>query len=224
MQQALAKLEIVGVGPGSADYVTVAAKKAVQNAELVIGAQRSLALFVGEVKGKQIVLTAKNLQESLKKAAESVKTGKTVALLSTGDPGFSGLLHTALESGFFTQADIHVVPGISSIQACASRLGINWDNIRLFTFHGGNVSDYEKGKLVSAYQCGRTIMLLPAPKGFAPKDIAALLLETGADGKTKVYVCENVTLENEKITQTTLEDLASESFGSLCVMVIKQTA
>ncbi len=220
----MAKLEIVGVGPGSADYVTGAAKKAVQNAELVIGAQRSLSLFVGEVNREQIVLTAKNLQESLKKAAESVKAGKMVVLLSTGDPGFSGLLNTALKSGFFTQADIHVVPGVSAIQACASCLGISWDNIRLFTFHGGNVSDDKKGKLVSAYKCGQTIMLLPAPKGFAPKDIAALLLETGADGKTKVYVCENVTLENEKITETTLEDLPSESFGSLCVMVIKQTA
>ena len=46
-----------------------------------------------------MVLTAKNLQGALKYAAESAKNGKNVALLSTGDPGFSGLLHTILESG-----------------------------------------------------------------------------------------------------------------------------
>lgn len=220
----MAKLNIVGVGPGSADYVTAAAKKAVMKAELVIGAQRSLALFAGEVKGEQAVLTAKNIQELLKKAAEAVKAGKEVALLSTGDPGFSGLLHTALESGYFTPETINVVPGVSAIQACAARLGIGWDNARLFTFHEGEVSDDAKGKLVSAYQCGRTIMLLPAPKDFTPKDIATLLLETGADKQTPVYICENLTLENEKITATTLEKAAAQSFGALCVMVIKQTA
>jgi len=219
----LAKLNIVGVGPGSPDYVTPASKKAVAKAELVIGAQRSLALFPGEIKGEKAVLTAKNLQALLIRAAEAVKAGKEVALLSTGDPGFSGLLHTALESGLFAPEDITVVPGVSVIQVCAARLGISWDNARLFTFHEGNVSDDAKSKLVSAYQCGRTIMLLPAPKGFTPKDIGALLLETGADPKTEVYICENVTLEDEKITQTTLEKTANQSFGSLCVMVIKQT-
>lgn len=220
----MAKLNIVGVGPGSPDYVIPAAKKAVAKASLVIGAQRSLALFAGEVKGEQIVLSAKNIQNSLKKAAEFVKAGKEVALLSTGDPGFSGLLHTALESGLFTSDNINIVPGVSAIQASAALLEINWDNARLFTFHEGEVSDDAKSKLVSAYQCGRTIMLLPAPKRFAPKDISVLLLETGANPKTTVYICENVTLENEKITRTTLEKAADQSFGSLCVMVIKQTA
>lgn len=219
----MAKLNIVGVGPGSPDYVTPAAKKAVAKAELVIGAHRSLALFAGEVKGEEVVLTAKNLQELLIRAAEAIKAGKEVVLLSTGDPGFSGLLHTALESGLFVPENINVVPAVSAIQACAARLGISWDNSRLFTFHEGDVSDDAKEKLVSAYQCGRTIMLLPAPKGFAPKDVAALLLKTGADPKTEVYICENVTLEDEKITQTTLEKTANQSFGSLCVMVIKQT-
>jgi len=219
----LAKINIVGVGPGSPDYITPAAKKAVQQAELVIGAQRSIALFTEDIKGESVVLSAKNLQDLLKQAAESVKNGKDVALLSTGDPGFSGLLHTVLESGLFQEADIKVVPGVSSIQACAARLNISWDNTRLFTFHD-SVSDDEKQKLVSAFQCGRTILLLPNSRGFAPKDIAALLIETGADKQTQVYVCENITLENEKITSSTLEGITGQTFGALCVMVIKQTA
>lgn len=189
---------------------------------MVIGAQRSLALFSGEVKGEQVVLTAKNLQDSLKKASEAVKADKMAVLLSTGDPGFSGLLHTVLESGLFTADNIHVVSGVSSIQACAARLNISWDNARLFTFHEGEVSDDQKEKLVSAIQCGCTILLLPSQRSFTPKDIAVFLIETGADPKTAVYVCENITLENEKITQSTLEGVAGLDFGSLCVMVIKQ--
>jgi cobalt-precorrin-7 (C5)-methyltransferase len=218
----LAKLNIVGVGPGSPDYVTPAARKTVQQNQLVIGAQRSLSLFIADIKGESIVLTAKNLKDVLMRAAEAVKGGKNVALLSTGDPGFSGLLHTVQESGLFDAAEINVVAGVSSIQACAARLNISWDNTRLFTFHD-EVGEDEKGKLVSAVQCGRTILLLPNSQGFAPKDIASFLIEVGTDKETPVYVCENVTLENEKITAATLGEVVGQSFGSLCVMVIKQT-
>jgi cobalt-precorrin-7 (C5)-methyltransferase len=219
----LGKLDIVGVGPGSADYVTPAARKAVQQAQLVIGAQRSINLFTGEIKGEKIALTAKSLAEILKEAAQAVKSGKNVALLSTGDPGFSGLLHTVQESGLFDTKEINVIPGVSSIQACAAKINLSWDNIRLFTFHEGQVSEEQKEKLVSAYKCGRTIMLLPDAKSFAPKDISALLLETGANKETQVYICENLTLENEKVTSTTLEELQGLTFGSLSVMVIKHS-
>ena len=217
----MAKLDIVGVGPGSADYVTPVARKAVQNADLVIGAQRSINLFAVDIKGEIVVLTAKNLSGSLKQATEVVKNGKNAALLSTGDPGFSGLLHTVLESGLFVADDLNVIPGVSSIQACAARLNISWDTARLFTFHEGGVSEEQKEKLVSAVQCGCNVLLLPDSRGFTPQDIATLLLETNANPKTSVYVCENITLENEKITSSTLEGVLGLSFGSLCVMVIK---
>jgi cobalt-precorrin-7 (C5)-methyltransferase len=218
----LGKLDVVGVGPGSADYVTPVARKAVQQAQLVIGAQRSISLFTGDIKGEKFVLNAKNLVESLKEAAQAVKSGKNVALLSTGDPGFSGLLHTVQESGLFNTKEINVIPGVSSIQACAAKIPLSWDNTRLFTFHEGQVSEDQKEKLVSAYQCGRTIMLLPDAKSFTPKDVAALLIETGAEKNTAVYICENLTLENERVTSTTLEELQGQTFGSLSVMVIKQ--
>jgi cobalt-precorrin-7 (C5)-methyltransferase len=216
----LAKINLVGAGPGSPDYVTPIARKIVQNANLVIGAQRSLNLFTADIKGKQIILSAKNLTDSLKQAAESIKEGKNVVLLSTGDPGFSGLLHTVQESGFFDTADINVIPGVSSIQACAARLNISWDNTRLFTFHN-EVLDEEKEKLISAVKCGRTILLLPNSQGFAPQDIARFLIELDTDKETPVYICENVTLENEKTTTSTLGQIVDQSFGSLCVMVIK---
>jgi cobalt-precorrin-7 (C5)-methyltransferase len=218
----MGKLNIIGVGPGSADYVTPAARNAVEQAQLVIGAQRSIALFDNDVKSEKIILTAKNLRGSLKEAAKAVNDGKNVALLSTGDPGFSGLLHTALESGLFKTSDLAVIPGVSSIQVCAARLNLNWHSARLFTFHEGHVSDDQKQKLVSAYQCGRTIILLPDAKSFAPKDIAVLLIGAGADKNTPVYVCENLTLENEAITSTTLEQAQDVTFGPLSVMVIKQ--
>ncbi len=76
-------------------------------------------------------------------------------------------------------------------------------------------------KLITAVKDGRSAMLLPNPQGFSPKDIANFLIEAGLDKKTPVYICENITLENEKITSSTLGQISEQSFGSLCVMVIK---
>jgi cobalt-precorrin-7 (C5)-methyltransferase len=217
----LAKINIVGVGPGSPDYVTPAARKAVQQAQVVIGAQRSLNLFTDDIKGETLVLTAKNLNDALKQAAESAQKGKNTALLSTGDPGFSGLLHTVLESGLFTGIEVNVVPGVSSLQACAARLAMSWDDARLFTFHEGDVGEKAKQELLTALKEGRSTMLLPDPRAFSPKEIASYLIKASLDKKTPVYICENLTLENERVTSTSLEQVAEQTFGSLCVMVIK---
>jgi cobalt-precorrin-7 (C5)-methyltransferase len=217
----LAKINIVGVGPGSADYVTPIARKTVQQAQIVFGAQRSLNLFPSDIKGEVFVLTAKSLNQSLKHAAESLKLGKNVALLSTGDPGFSGLLHTVLESGLFATQQVNVVAGVSSVQACAANLNISWDNACLFTFHEGNVTDERKNQLVRCLKKGKDAILLPDSKAFSTREIASFLIKAGVNQKTSVWICENLTLENEKITSSTLEEISTRTFGSLCVMVIK---
>ena len=187
MQQTLAKLNIVGVGPGSPDYVTPAAKKVVQQADVVIGAQRSLNLFTEDIKGEKMVLTAKNLNNSLKYAVESAQKNKTVTLLSTGDPGFSGLLHTLLESGLIREEEINVVPGVSSIQACAAKLKISWDTACLFTFHEGDVAEEDKDRLLSCAKNGKNVMLLPDSRAFPPHEIANFLLKAGLDKKHSCF-------------------------------------
>jgi cobalt-precorrin-7 (C5)-methyltransferase len=217
----LAKINIVGVGPGSIDYVTPAARKIVQHAEVVIGAQRSLNLFIENISGETKVLTAKNIDSSLKYAVESVRKGKNVALLSTGDPGFSGLLHTVLESGLINAEEVIVFPGVSSIQACAAKLCLSWNEACLFTFHEGNVNSEKKNELVACLKKGKDIFLLPDSRAFPPSEIASFLLKAGIDKKTPVFVCENITLNDEKVTSSSLEIVSKQAFGSLCVMVIK---
>jgi cobalt-precorrin-7 (C5)-methyltransferase len=217
----LAKLNIVGVGPGSADYVTPAARKTVQEAQVIIGAQRSLNLFQQDIHGETMMLTAKNLNAALKYAVESVEKGKNVALLSTGDPGFSGLLKSILNSNLVRALEVNVIPGVSSIQACAARLGISWDDACLFTFHQGNVSEEKKNELATCLKAGRDAMLLPDSKEFPPKEIANYLIKSGLDSQTPVFICENLTLSDEKVTASTLEGVLKLDFHALCVMVIK---
>jgi cobalt-precorrin-7 (C5)-methyltransferase len=119
--------------------------------------------------------------------------------------------------------EVLVVPGVSSVQACAARLCIGWDDAALFAFHSGT-DDKKKQDLAQVVKAGKTVVLLPEPKGFPPCEIATFLLSKGVSKKISVYICENLTLADERILETTLEAVAEQSFSSLCVMVIKGNA
>ncbi|MGO8807566.1 MAG: precorrin-6y C5,15-methyltransferase (decarboxylating) subunit CbiE [Candidatus Bathyarchaeia archaeon] len=219
----MTKVYIVGTGPGSPDYVTPAARKAVQASQVIIGAERSLNLFREDIKGETLALTAKNMEEGLKHLVVSAHNGKVVALLSTGDPGFSGLLGALLRRSMDKDVDIKVIPGVSSMQACAARLCIGWDDAVIFAFHDG-VDVEKKRALAEAVKTGKTVMLLPEPKTFPPREVAKYLLLAGIDKETPVSICENLTLNNESVLETTLMGVPKLSFSPLCVMMINRNS
>jgi cobalt-precorrin-7 (C5)-methyltransferase len=217
----MARITIVGAGPGSPDYVTPIARKVVQNASFVVGAERLLSLFKDNINGEALKLTAKNLTDVVQKCIEYAEKGKTVAILSTGDPGFAGLLRTFQKiSKKGKKVELNVIPGVSSIQACAAKLAISWDTLTFISFHEG-VNRKKKQQLLSTIKKRKDIMLLPNPKAFMPNNVARFLVEEGIAADTPVVVCENLSLNNELVEYSTLEDICGKTFDSLCVMVVR---
>ena len=214
----MSKLKLVGMGPGSPDYITHIAKKSVQNAEIVIGAKKALKLFQDHINGESLPLTAQNVKEGLKYGVKSAKAGKNVVILSTGDPGFSGLLGSLINIAG-KDIDVDVIPGVSSIQVCAARLRLRWDTADLLSFHADS-SHEKKMRLVEALKDGKQVMLLPDPKSFSPTDIAKFLIDHGIDKETPVGICEKLTLDNERTVTSTLDGILKQEFDMLCVMVV----
>lgn len=206
----MSKLYIIGIGPGSEDYLTVKSKKIVDSVEVLMGSKRALKLFP-ESSAEKIELDPKNIQKSFKHAISMVKDGKSVALLSTGDPGFSGILKPILNlSG---SVDVEVVPGISSIQLCAAKLQIPWDDVNLITLHGKGISD----ELLEALKNEKTTMVLP---NFNVKETALFLLDNGVDPERKVAVCDKLSYPDERIVKKPLKKVLDDDFSYMCVMVI----
>lgn len=206
----MSKLYVVGIGPGSKDYLTFKAKRILDSVEVLIGSKRALDLFP-DIKGEKIELDTKNMEKTFKHAVSIVQEGKSVALLSTGDPGFSGILKPVLElSG---QVDVEVVPGISSIQLCAARLQIPWDEVSLITVHGKGVSS----ELLEALENGKSTMILP---NFNVKEIAEFLLDNGVDPQREVAICEKLSYPDERVVNTSLKEVLDEDFSYMCVLVI----
>jgi cobalt-precorrin-7 (C5)-methyltransferase len=215
----MAKIYIVGVGPGSPDYVTPIARKTVQKADIVVGAERALNLLQDDIKSEKVELKAKKFQETVEYVIKRAKKGLNIVFLSTGDPCFSGLLRPLLKI-LGGNAELEIVPGISSIQACAARLKICWDEASFISFHEG-VDALKKRKLAESARERKTLMILPDPKVFTPSEIAHFLISEGIDEKTPIFICENLTLDDERVFSGSLKDIASLNFSSLCIMVVK---
>jgi cobalt-precorrin-7 (C5)-methyltransferase len=206
----MSKLYVIGIGPGSKEYITLKAQKVAASSEVLVGSKRALDLFP-ENKGEKLELDAHNMEKILKLSVSYVSGGKSVVILSTGDPGFSGVLKPISELN--DDIDMEVIPGISSIQLCAAKLLIPWDDADLVTLHGKGITK----DILELLENGKPTIILP---NFKVNEVAHFLLDNGVDSGREVAICEKLSYPDERIVEITLEDVLKEEFSYMCVMVI----
>ncbi len=210
----MSKLYIVGIGPGAKEYLTYKAVETVKSADIVIGSKRAIDLFddIKEVKEFNV----KNLHGNLEESVDIAKSGKTVALLSTGDPGFSGLLSPILEISKekdFDLNNIEIIPGISSLQLASAKSQIPWDKANIMTFHGReNIEE-----ILPIIDNGKETIALPSRK---VKDMAQFLIDNDVNPDRKVIVCERLSYPDERVVEASLKEISESEFTYMCVMVI----
>lgn len=122
----MSKLFVIGIGPGGLNHMTIEAREALAEAEIVVGYQTYLAFIETLLEEKEIVSSGMMREvERCQKALDLAASGKTVALVSSGDAGIYGMAGLVLELADDSAADVDivVVPGVSAVQAAASVLG-----------------------------------------------------------------------------------------------------
>lgn len=210
------KIYVVGIGPGSSKYLTKKAIDTVKMSDYTVGSTRAIELF-DDVQNK-LAFNVKELLDTLEKGVQLAVDGNVVSILSTGDPGFSGVLNTVLRISSeknFPEENIEVVPGISSLQLAAAKCHIQWDNANVMTFHGReNIDD-----ILPVINNGKKTIALPSRK---VKDMAQFLLDNGVEKDRKVTVCERLSYPDEKIVNATLSEIAESEFTYMCIMVIDE--
>ena len=208
------KIYIVGIGPGASEYLTKKAIDTVKASDYTVGSTRAIDLFE-DVSGT-IAFNVKDLLDKLEEGVQLACDGNTVSILSTGDPGFSGVLNTVLrlsDEKNFPKENIEVILGISSLQLAAAKCHIQWDNANVMTFHGReNIED-----ILPIINNGKVTIALPSRK---VKDMAQFLLDNGVDANRKVVVCERLSYPDEKIVESDLKEIAQSEFTYMCIMVI----
>jgi cobalt-precorrin-7 (C5)-methyltransferase len=205
------RIAIVGCGPGAAEYLTDAARHAVQAADVLVGSRRLLELFP-EHAGQRLTVDS-HIKPLLDKLDEIWQTGRSLAVLVSGDPGLCSLAGRVL--GRFGRENCRVIPAVSSVQAAFACLGLSWEDARIVSAHGRSPQIAlkelaEEGKV--AILAGTREAVLWAA------EVCRSLRETHA-----AYLCENLTLPDERIREATPEVLAGEVASLAIVLVVRRS-
>lgn len=123
-------INIVGIGPGSRDYLTPLGLKQIMQSDCLIGAERQLALFP-DFAGEKRLLDSKlsDLTTWL-----IINQEQQITVLASGDPMLYGIgKYLSQQLG---KEQVNIVSGISAIQYLFSRIALDMNDLYLTSSHG----------------------------------------------------------------------------------------
>lgn len=200
------RVNIVGIGPGNPKLLTGAAREAIEQSTILIGDKRMLANFASCKRNYDTIKTA----EICKICSEADADKDVVSVLVSGDVGFFSLAKTI--SGKLPDCECVRYCGISSLVYFAQLLEMSWDDAKIVSMHG------RRQNFIEAVAHNKKVFALTGGEN-SPHALCAKLCAHGLGGVT-VYVGENLSYDDEKVTCLTAEEGAEKTFGSLSVMMI----
>ena len=124
------RLYIVGVGPGHHDHMTYRAREAIAESDTIVGYTTYVNLVEDLIQGKDVYSYAMTQEvERARQCIDLAESGRTVSLVSSGDPGIygmAGLIYEMLaESGWDpkTGLPVEIIPGVSALNSCSAIVG-----------------------------------------------------------------------------------------------------
>ncbi len=199
-------ISVVGCGPGEADHVTPAARSAVREADVVLGSPRLLALF--DLGDKRCVELPARSTEAIGTIEKELACGE-LAVLVSGDPGLFSLGQAVVNH--FGREQCRVIPGVSSVQAAFAAIGVDGSEARIISAHG-RVPQVAAEELID---CRTLAVLMGTDQAM---QWTAGLAE-GLSQSHSLFVCENLTLPDQRVTMASAEELLAMETSSLTVLV-----
>jgi precorrin-6Y C5,15-methyltransferase (decarboxylating) len=202
-----AKIHIIGIGDDGLEGLTSAARQLIEQAELLIGPDYTLARLPS-LPAERVVVGA-NLDAVVERLTQA--KGKRAAVLVSGDPLFYGMARYLCEK--LGKERFEVLPHVSSMQLAFARVKESWEEAYL-TNLANHPLDHVIEKVRTADKVG-----LFTTESQTPAAVGKALLARRID-YFNAYVCENLGSPDERVTQGTLAELAEQEFGALNVMIL----
>jgi precorrin-6B C5,15-methyltransferase / cobalt-precorrin-6B C5,C15-methyltransferase len=198
---------IIGIGPGNPDLLTKEASSAIAKSNVLIGDKRMLSLYEASGKITHATIKPSEIMEIIKTLNSEQDV---VGILVSGDVGFFSLTKTLAEK--LINCRVKRCPGISSLVYFAQALNMAWDDAKIVSMHGRN------NNLISAVFQNHKVFSLTG----GDNNVAVLCQDLCNNDlrNVQIYVGENLSYPEEKITIGTAEELAKQVFPSLAVMMI----
>ena len=201
------KVTIVGIGPGSPEAMTLEVRRALEEADCLIGAKRMLEARLRPGQGVFDAVSPAKIAEYIHNHPEYNR----FAVAMSGDVGFFSGTKKLLP--LLSGCEVTVLPGLSSLVYLCARLGTSYEDVRPVSLHGRDhdiLPDIRRFRRVFTLVGGENGMGLLCKK----------LTEAGLGG-VKVSVGENLSYPQEKMTVGTAAELSEMTFESLSVALIE---
>jgi precorrin-2 C20-methyltransferase / precorrin-3B C17-methyltransferase len=219
---------VVGIGPAGPHWLTPEARRALQEAEHLVG----YGPYVDRVPHRpgQHRHTSGN-QVELDRAAHALELalgGARVAVVSSGDPGIfamaSAVMEVATGEARFATVPVRVLPGLTAAQAAASRIGAPLGH----DFAVLSLSDRRKPwsvierRLAAAAEADLVLAIYNPASAQRRWQIAAArdILLRHRDPHTPVVVARDVGRPAETITVGSLGSLDPDTVDMRCLLII----
>jgi len=200
----MSSITIVGCGPGSKEYATLAALNVIRDSDMLIGAKRLIDEFVTDKHA--VVFTT--IEDTLKTIGNCKKK---VAVLVTGDPVFFSLTSCIIRE--FGKISVSIIPGLSSITYAFGRMGIPWHDAAFMSAHKElpkNLNEFVK-------RCPK-IGLLTSPK-YSVEVLAGEIDPVSAVNR-RFFVGQNLSYRDESLKEYKFEELKGLKTDPLSVLII----
>jgi len=202
-------LSLIGLGEDRA--LSAAARALIDDATLIVGGARHLALM-GPTKSRQM-----QWPSPLTKAIDDIvaRRGEPTVVLASGDPFFYGVgeliaRHVACE-------EIFCLPSPSAFALAASRLCWSQQDCALLSLHGRAFE-----RITPHLQPGRRLIAL-SWDGATPMRVAAHLSKLGF-GDSRLHVLENLGGPHERIRTARAADFSLADIGALNTLAVELSA
>ena len=121
----MGKVQIVGIGPGNFENMTIRADRALAACDVIVGYPVYVDLVKDRYPGKELLATPMTQEaKRCRMALELAAAGKTVCLVCSGDSGIYGMAALVYElRGNRTTPEISVVPGLTAACSGGALLG-----------------------------------------------------------------------------------------------------
>ena len=226
----MAKITVIGIGPGSLMDMTPRARKAIEDAQVVAGYHTYIKLVESLLDGKEVIGTGMMQEiDRCRMAVDKAAAGQETVVVSSGDAGVYGMAGLVLELVLQRPEGERpefggTIAGISAVNAAASVLGAPLMHDFAVISLSNLLTPWELiKKRVDMAGKGDFVIALYNPKSKKRvqniEEVRDILLKY-RDPKTPVGIVTAATRPDEKKVLSTLDDFTKEDINMFSLVVI----
>ena len=200
-------VKIVGIGPGSRDAMTQEARRAIEEADCLIGARRMLDAAARGGQKTYAAIAPQEIADFIHAHCEYRQS----AVVMSGDTGFFSGTRKLLP--LLSDCEVSVLPGLSSLSYLCAKLQTSYEDVHVVSLHG-RAHDITADVRAHA----RVFALVGGENGV--NGLCRTLAENGL-GTVTVSVGERLSYEDETVTTGTAEELKDKAFAPLSAVLIE---